>query len=137
MKPQHKVITAAVSSFIAGGLLVGIVAYVSFNRFLHQEFVASYHAQAVEAQFAVRSLSRLRSGDTDKVIHDLDLMLNANTLQLAEYENAVPTAQREAYVYRTLSEVRDYRTKYPAHFEYPLQQTEFEKAMTLGKKAGS
>ena len=99
MKPQHKVITAAVSSFIAGGLLVGIVAYVSFNRFLHQEFVASYHAQAVEAQFAVRSLSRLRSGDTDKVIHDLDLMLNANTLQLAEYENAVPTAQREAYVY--------------------------------------
>ena len=136
MTLQRKVIIAAVSSFIAGALLVGAVAYVGFSRFIQHESVSGYHASAVEAQFAVRTLSNLRSGDTDKVISDLDLILNSNTLQLAEYESAVPAAQRQPYVYRTLAEVRGYRARFPAHFEYPLETAEFEKALELGKKGG-
>ena len=135
MTLQRKVIIAAVSSFIAGGLLTGAMASVGFNRYLQYESVASYYVNAVEAQFAVRTLLRLRSGDIDKVISDFDLKLNGNTLYLAEYESAVPAAKRQQYIYRTLAEVRDYREKFPVRFEYPLQEVEFEKALALAKKA--
>lgn len=137
MTPQRKVIVAAISSFIAGGLVVGTAACIGFSRYVESELISSYYAHAAEAQFAVRALSRLRSGNIDKVTSDLDLVLNNDTIQLAEYENAVAPAQREPYVYRSLAEVRDYRAKFPAHFEYPLQEAEFEKALALGKKAGS
>jgi hypothetical protein len=136
MTPQRKVVVAAVGSFIVGGLVIGTLAHVSLSRYIKNEFLSSYHVYAVKAQFQVRTLARLRSGDIDKVIRDLDMMLDSNTIQLAEYENVVPPAQREQFVYRTLAEVRDYRAKYPAHFEYPLQKMEFEKALALGKKAG-
>jgi hypothetical protein len=136
MTPQRKVVVAAISSFIAGCLVVGAAAYVGFSRYIKNEFVSSYYAHAVEAQFAVRTLSRLRSGNIDKVTRDFELMLDSNTIQLAEYEKVVAPAQREPFIYRTLAEVRDYRAKFPAHFEYPLQKAEYEKALALGKKAG-
>ena len=136
MTPQRKVVAAAVGSFIAGGLLVGTAAHVSFSRYIKNQFVASYYGYAVEAQFQVRTLARLRSGNIDKVIQDLDTLLDSNTIQLAEYENVVPPAQRDQFVYRTLAEVGDYRAKFPAHLEYPLQKMELEKALALGKKAG-
>ncbi len=135
MTPQRKVVVAAVGSFIVGGLVVGIAAHISFSRYIKDQFVASYYGHAVEAQFQVRTLARLRSGDIDKVIRDLDMLLDSNTIQLAEYENIVPREQRDRFVYRTLAEVGDYRAKFPAHFEYPLQKMEFEKALALGKKA--
>jgi hypothetical protein len=136
MTPQRKLLATAVSSFLAGALIVCAVAFVGFNRYLKNEFASSFYGHAVQAQYEVRVLSRLRSGDTEKVVNDLELQLNSHTMQLAEYETVVPPTQRDPYVYRTLSEVRAYRTEFPAHFEYPLQQAEFQKALDLGKKAG-
>jgi len=136
MTPQPKVIIAAISSFITGGLLVGTAAYVGFRQYVEKEVISRYYVNAAEAQFDVRTLLRLRSGNLDKVISDFDLILNSNTIQLAEYENVVAPAQREAYIYQTLAEVRDYRAKFPVHFDYPLEQAEFEKALALGKKSG-
>ena len=136
MTLQRKVVVAAISSFIVGGLVVGTLAYVGFSRYVEYGTASGYYASAVEAQFAVRTLSRLRSGNIDKVMSDFDLLLDSNTIHLAEYENVVPPARRQLFVYQTLAEVRDYRAKFPTHFEYPLQEAEFEKALALGKKAG-
>jgi hypothetical protein len=136
MTPQRKIVVAVVGSFIAGGFVIGTAADISFNRYIKDQFASSYNGYAVEAQFQVRTLARLRSGDIDRVIRDLDMVLDSKTIQLAEYESVVPPTQREQFVYRTLAEVGDYRARFPAHFEYPLQRTEFEKALALGKKAG-
>ena len=136
MTPRLKLLATAVSSFMAGALIVGAVAFVGFNRYLKNEFVSSFYGHAVQAQYDVRALSRLRAGDTEKVLNDLELRLNSDTMQLAEYETVVPPAQRDPYVYRTLAEVRAYRGEFPAHFDYPLQQAEFQKALDLGKKTG-
>ena len=136
MTPQLKLLATAVCSFLAGAVIVGAVAFVGFNRHLKNEFVSSFYAHAVEAQYDVRALSRLRTGDTQKVLNDLELQLNSHTMQLAEYETVVSPTQRDPYIYRTLAEVRVYRAEFPAHFEYPLQQAEFQKALDLGKKAG-
>jgi hypothetical protein len=136
MTPQRKVFVAAVCSFIAGGLLVGVAGSVGFARYIKNEQASSYYAHAAQAQFEVRTLSRLRAGNLEKVVSDLELMLNGDTIQFAAYENVVAPAQRDPFVYRTLAEVRDYRSKFPAHFAYPLQEAEFEKALALGKKAG-
>jgi hypothetical protein len=70
------------------------------------------------------------------VISDLELMLDGHTMQLAQYETAVVPPLRVPFVYRTLAEVRVYRSQFPAHFEYPLQQATYERALELGKKAG-
>jgi hypothetical protein len=136
MTTQRKVVVSAISSFIAGGLVVGVAAYLAFNRYIENTTVASYYAHAVEAQFAVRTLPKLRSGNVDKVISEFDLMLNSNTIQLAEYESAVAPVRRDPFVYRALAEVREYRAHFPAHFDYPLQEAEYEKALALGTKAG-
>jgi hypothetical protein len=136
MTPQLKLLATAVSSFLAGALIVGALAFVGFNRYLKNEFASSFYGHAVQAQWDVHALSRLRAGDTQKVLNDLELHLNSHTIQLAAYETVVPPTQRDPYVYRTLAEVRAYRAQFPAHFEYPLQQAEFQKALDLGKKAG-
>jgi hypothetical protein len=136
MSPQRRLVIAAAVSFIAGGLVTGALCYGGFSRHLRDVYAWSFYSNAAEAQFEVRSLARLRAGDTDKVIKDLELLLNGHTMQLAEYETAVEQARRDPYVYRTLAEVREYRERFPAHFDYPLQQAEFQKALDLGKKAG-
>jgi hypothetical protein len=136
MTLQRKVVIAASSAFIAGGLVVGTFAYLGFSRYMENGTASGYYASAVEAQFAVRTLSRLRSGNIDKVMSDFNLLLDSNTIHLAEYENVVPPARRQPFVYEALAEVRDYRAKFPAHFEYPLEEAEFEKALALGKNAG-
>jgi hypothetical protein len=136
MTPQCKIVVAAASSFIAGALVAGVVSYVGFSRYVRNELVPSFYATAVHAQFEVRTLSTLHAGQLDKVVHDLDLLLDSHTMQLAEYETVVGPPQRDPFVYRTLAEVRDYRAQFPTHFEYPLQQERYQKALDLGKKAG-
>jgi hypothetical protein len=136
MAPTRRLVFVALASFLGGVLLAGAAAYIGFSRYLNEQFISSFYATAVHAQFQVRTLSNLRNGKTDKVIGDLDLMLNSNTIQLANYETFVTPERREAFVYRTLAEVRAYRAQYPTHFDYPLQQEAFQKALDLGKQPG-
>jgi hypothetical protein len=131
-----KLFATAVGSFLAGALIVGVTANVAFSRYMQTQFLGSYYGDAARAQFDVRTLSRLRAGDTDKPVHDLEVLLDGDTMQLAHYENIVPPAQRDPFVYRALAEVRAYRAQFPAHFENPRQQAEYRKALDLGKKAG-
>jgi hypothetical protein len=88
---------------------------------------------AVHAQFEVRTLNKLRNGYTDKAVGDLEALLDGHTMQLANYEIVVAPAQREEFVYNTLAEVRAYRTQFPAHFDYPLQQETFATATPAWK----
>ncbi len=136
MTPQRKLLATALGSFLAGALIVGIAANVVFSSYIKDQFVSSYYGDAAQAQFAVRTLSRLRAGDNIKPVHDLEVVLDGNTMQLAEYETVVPPTRRDPFVYRTLAEVRAYRAQFPALFEYPRQQAEYQKALDLGKKAG-
>ena len=136
MKPERKLVAVAVGSFVSGVFVAGVAGYVAFDRYVENGFVSSFYANAVHAQFEVRTLGRLRAGDTDKVMRDLDLMLDSHTMQLAEYETVVAAAHREQFVYRTMREVREYRANFPTTFEFPLQQAEFQKALDLGKKGG-
>jgi hypothetical protein len=130
-----KLIATAVGSFLAGALIVGVTASVAFSKYMKTQFLGSYYSDAARAQFDVRTLSRLRAGDTDKPVHDLEVLLDGDTMQLAQYENIVPPAQRDPFVYRALAEVRAYRAQFPARFENPRQQAEYQKALDLGKKA--
>lgn len=136
MRLRLKLVATAVGSFLAGALVVGATGYAGFNRYLKNEFISGYYVRAAQAQFEVRTLSRLRAADTGKPVHDLEVLLDGNTMQLAEYETVVSPTQRDPFVYRTLAEVRAYRAQFPAHFEYPLQQVEYQKALDLGKRAG-
>jgi len=136
MTLQRKLLATAVGSFLAGALIVGIAANFAFSRHMKTVLASSYYGHAVEAQFMAHELSKLRASDTDKTVHDLEVVLDGDTMQLAEYETVVPPTQRDPFVYRALGEVRAYRTRFPAHFEYPLQQAEYQKALDLGKKAG-
>jgi hypothetical protein len=134
MAPTYRLVAVAVTSFLGGVVLAGAAGFIGFNRYVNEQFISSYDATAVHAQFQVRTLSKLRNGKIDKVIDDLDLMLNSNTIQLANYEIIVPPERRDAYVYGTLAEIRAYRTLFPTHFDYPLQQETFQKALDLGRK---
>lgn len=138
MTPHRTLIIVAISSFVAGGVLIGTVAAVLFNRILNEQFrgnfISSFYANAAEAQSDVRSLANLRSGNVDPAIAELDLKLNAHTIYLGAYENSVPPAKRVAYVYRVLAEVRAYRDKFPARFDYPAQEAAYRRALALGKK---
>ena len=104
MTPRRKVIGIAIGSFVAGGLLIGTVATVLFNRILNDllrgNYIANFYDKAVDAQFDVRSLASLRSGNVDRVVSGLEQRLNAHTLYLAGYEDGVPPARRLAFVYR-------------------------------------
>jgi hypothetical protein len=133
---RRNLLATALGSFLAGALVVGVAANFAFSRYMKTVFASSYYGHAVEAQFMAHELSKLRAGDTDKPVHDLEVVLDGDTIQLAEYENNVPPTQRDPFVYRALGEVRAYRAQFPAHFEYPLQQAEYQKALDLGKKAG-
>jgi hypothetical protein len=132
---KELVLTAMTSLFI-GALVTGSAAYFWAAWLIKDQFVSSFYANAIHAQFEVRALVSLRSGNTAKVIKDLELMLDGHTMQLAQYETAVAPPLRVPFVYRTLAEVRAYRSQFPAHFEYPLQQATYERALDLGKKAG-
>ena len=140
MRPRRKLIGIAIGSFVAGGLLIGTVATALFNRILNDllrgNYIASFYDKAVDAQFDVRSLASLRSGNVDRVVSGLEQRLNAHTLYLAGYEDGVPPARRLAFVYRVLAEVRAYRENSPARLDYPAQEAAYEKALALGEKAG-
>ena len=133
---QKKLVLTAITSLFVGALVTGSAAYFWAAWFIKDQFVSSFYANAIHAQFEVRALSNLRSGNTAKVISDLELMLDGHTMQLSQYETAVAPPLRVPFVYRTLAEVRAYRSQFPAHFEYPLQQATYERALELGKKAG-
>ena len=133
---KKTVVLTAITSLFMGALVTGSAAYFWAAWLVRNQFVSSFYANAIEAHFEVRSLSNLRRGDTARVIKDLELRLDGNTMQLAQYETAVPPTLRVPFVYRTLSEVRAYRSQFPVHFEYPLQQATYERALDLGKKAG-
>jgi hypothetical protein len=137
MTSTRKLVAVAAMSFLGGVLLVGAMSYIGFNRYIQQQFVYTFYADAAHAQFEVRTLSNLRNGKIDKVIADLDLMLNSHTMQLANYESIVAPEKREKFIYKVLAEVAEYKSQFPSHFEYPLQQQMFQKALDLGKKAGS
>jgi hypothetical protein len=133
----RKLVAVAATSFLGGVLLVGAMSYIEFNRYLQQLFVNTFYANAARAQFEVRTLSNLRSGKIDKVIADFEMMLDGSTMQLANYESVVAPEKRETFVYKTLAEVAKYKSQFPPHFDYPQQQQMFQKALDLGKKAGS
>jgi hypothetical protein len=136
MTLQRKLLATAVGSFLAGALIVGVAGNVIFSSYVKNQFISSYYGHAVQAQFAVRTLSRLRVGDITKPVHDLEVLLDGHTMQLAEYETVVAPTERDPFVYRTVAEIRAYRVQFPAQFEYPLQQAEYQKALDLGKKGG-
>ena len=136
MAAQRKLVATALVSFFAGAAVIGSFGYAGFNQHLREGFISSFNAHAAEAQFDVRTLVRLRAGDTQKAVRDFETFLDGHTMQLAEYEAVVPSERRDPLVYRALAEVRAYRAQSPAHFEYPLQQAEYQKALDLGSKAG-
>ena len=65
------------------------------------------------------------------MISELELGLDANTLQLANYEEAVPAPKREEYVYAVLADVRAYREQHPSDMQLPLQRALLQKAFSL------
>jgi hypothetical protein len=136
MTLRLKLLATAAGSFLAGVLLTGIAANYAFSNYMQTVFASSYYEHAVHAQFLARELTMLRAGNTDKPVHDLELVLDGNTMQLSGYETAVPATQRDPNIYRLMAEVRAYRAQFPPHFEYPRQQAEYQKALDLGKKAG-
>jgi hypothetical protein len=136
MHVKKPIVAIAIASFFIGALVTGSAAYLLAARLNKDQFISSFYGNAVDAQFDVRELASLRGGNTAKVIKDLEMMLDGHTLQLAQYENAVAPPLRVPFVYRTLAEVRAYRTQFPAHFEYPLEQRTYERALNLGKEAG-
>ena len=131
MTQRMRIILCSIGSFIFGAVVVGIVAYSAVTRSLHDSLAASYYAQAAHAQLETRQLQSLRSGDVGHVISQLELGLDASTLQLASYEDAVPPSKRENYVYAVLGEVRAYRNHYPSDMRLPLQRALLEKAFSL------
>jgi hypothetical protein len=113
MTLRLKLVTTAIVSFLAGAVVVGALANYVLNRFLHDQFVNSYYTRAVDAQWTAHTLSRLRAGDTDKPIRDLELRLGADLNQFGSYESVVPPAQREAHVYQMMAEAQAYRAQFP------------------------
>jgi hypothetical protein len=136
MTLRFKLVATAVGSFLAGVLVTGIAANHVFRNYMQTVFASGYYEQAVHAQFMARELSMLRAGNTDKPVHDLELVLDGYAMQLSGYETAVPATQRDPDIHRLMAEVRAYRTEFPAHFEDPSQQARYQKALDLGKKAG-
>jgi hypothetical protein len=98
MISTRKLVAVAAMSFLGGAMLVGAVSYVGFNRYMQQQSVYTFYANAVHAQFEVRTLCNLRNGKIDKVISDLDLMLNSHTMQMANYESSVAPENRETFI---------------------------------------
>ena len=136
MTLRLKLLATAAGSFLAGVLLTGAAAKYSFSKYMQAVWDGHYYAHAVEAQWAAHELSLQRAGETDKLVHDLELMLDANTIQFAEYEEFVPPQARDPNVYRLLADVRSYRAQFPAHYDSPHQQARYQKALDLGKRAG-
>jgi hypothetical protein len=131
MTQRMRLILCSMGSFTLGALVVGIVAYAAFTRSVHDSFTGFYYAEAAQAQLETRQLQSLRSGDVGHVISQLELGLDASTLQLASYEDAVPSSQRENYVYAVLGEVRAYRDQHPSETPLPLQRALLQKALSL------
>jgi len=137
MSPRARLTVACVASFIAGAVLIGgISGYVMEREFRNTPARVAYE-NAVHAQTAVHQLFLLRAGDTPRVISELDMLLNAHTMQLASYEEAVPPDLRDSLVYRALADVRRYRDKYPLHIDNPVVRAEYQKALDLGLKAAT
>jgi hypothetical protein len=136
MAPLPKLLITAVGSFLAGVLVTGIAANYAFSKYMWTAVAANYYEQAVHAQFMAHELSMLRAGNTDKPVHDFERILDGYTMQLGGYETAVPAKQRDPDIRRLMAGVRAYRTEFPAHFEDPNQQAQYQKGLDLGKKAG-
>ena len=115
MTLRLRLITTAIGSFLAGALVVGALAHAALNRWVHDQFINSYYTHAVDAQWTAHTLSRLRTGDIDKPIRDLELRLGADLSQLRSYETAVPPARRETHVYQMIAEAQAYRAQFPAN----------------------
>ena len=98
MTLRLKLVATAVGSFLAGVLVTGIAANYAFSNYMQTVFASSYYEHAVHAQFLARELSMLRTGNTDKPVHDLELVLDGNTMQLSGYETAVPDAARPQHL---------------------------------------
>jgi hypothetical protein len=131
MTQRMRLILCSMGSFTLGALVVGIVNYAAFTRSLHNSVTGFYYAQAAQAQLETRQLRSLRSGDAGHVISQLELGLDASTVQLAGYEDVVPPSKRESYVYAVLGEVRAYRDQHPSEMQLPLQRALLQKALSL------
>jgi hypothetical protein len=126
-----RLILCSAGSFVFGALLVGVLAYAAAVRSLHHSLAVSYDEQGAQAQLETLQLRSLRSGDVARVIAQLERGLDANTLQLANYEEAVPAPGRQDYVYAVLADVRDYREQHPSDMQLPLQRALLQKAFSL------
>ncbi len=65
MTPKTTLVVASAVSFLAGAFATGSLAYVGANRFIKDQFVATFYANAAHAQFEVRALKNLRSDRTE------------------------------------------------------------------------
>jgi hypothetical protein len=122
-------------------LIIGLGAGGAAGWYAGRDYLArawvgiSPYRAAVEGKLQTRLLRQLRQGDTEKAIATFETLLDANLMMLAQLEeNGLPKDKVDE-IYAAISEIRQYREKYPRDAGSPSAQEAITKALSL-KRSG-
>jgi len=116
---KKKAIILAVCSLIAGLLCGGWGLGFAFVGYLNFTQRAQKAVPYVGAWEDLRALRNLRNGDTNSAIESLESQLDSNLVELWIWHKDTPLEKRDLHLLKLVSEVRDYRTKYPRAKQLP------------------
>ena len=126
-------VAIAAGTFLCGALCVGVIAKNALDRLNQQNIDSRYGVLAADIRVESRSLSYLRSGDTQAAIGFLEAVLDGQTMAFSSYNDVVPSTHRDSYVYESLERVKVYRLSYPSRHEEPAQRDALNRALTLAR----
>jgi hypothetical protein len=110
----HKALwITGVACFVSGVLLTWFGGYLFLRPVFRMFQEGSFRAAAAEARLDISLLEKLRAGDTGRVIDALEGHLDSRLVTLSVYEDVVPAANRDKYVYESLNRVVSYRRANP------------------------
>jgi hypothetical protein len=130
--PSHRTILIAIAFLVIGLLAGGAAGWYSARDDLARTWVGvTFYRAASEGRLQIRILQDLRKGDTKRSIETLELLLDANLVMLAQFrEEDLPKEKIEA-IHAAISEIRQYREKYPRVAASPSAQEAIGKALSL------
>jgi hypothetical protein len=136
--PTYRTILLAVAFLIIGLVTGGAVGWHAEKESLARTWAGvSFYRAASEAKLQTQILRDLRKGDTKGSVEVLEILLDANLLILAQSKEEDLPKEKIESIYAAISEIREYREKYPRAAGSPSAQEAITKVLSLKRSTGN